>query len=825
MMTKMTTQFTFMLCLLFTAANLTAQTPFWVEDFSNDSIPAGWTNEDAATNVDDNGDPVMVIWEHCSLPDSCAPATFLSQDGTPIFGAFNSATADNGYVVVNSDATGELGENHVTSLTTTPIDCSDKSAVFIQFDSHIATFANSPAENAVLRVFTPTSEGETFTLYPDLVEENVTIGSDNPTQVLVDISSVAANSDSVYIQWHWTGNWEWSWALDDINLYDEDPSPGLPEGVLWTETFDGGADGWTFNPIMGDTPWQFTPDGDVTNGAFGGNAPALDSPTQANGAMEVNYDFIQTQGDAGNAPPFPYPDFITELISPIIDVSEANTQLGLEFYQLIRRLNVAPGNSFSSFSISRDGGATWEDPVDANPTLAPNAAAVTGRAYFPLDNVAGEDSLRLKFTYAGDFYFWVVDDVSVIERPLNDMQANENFFAIPSNFMTPISQVEPIYFLADIENVGGEDQTGVELSVTITNESGSEVFTSTEDYGTIAVDSLAENVIFEETYTPMETGLYEGLYEVSADNEDAQPGNNSLDFSFMVTDTTFAKEGGIQGGTAPSDDNSYTYGNVFYVPNGSGWYARYMSFQFSAPEDLAAAGKSITTILYKWDGQNGEDFDLNIEEDLELVAFNSYDFQGDEAGMVTIPVDLDGETYELDDNTYYIPVVQYSTDDDQVAFMGNSRVNDYQANNFLQDSIGMPRFASALDVGNTGSLGLVGFGFNTVPVVRLHIGTNPDLEGPAIVSTQEVLPLENIMEVYPNPTSDKIQLALDLTETSNKVLVKIFDAQGRQVMNQRYEKLRKETFTYNTKSLAAGTYFIQVVTDEGARAQRFVVKR
>ena len=591
--------------------------------------------------------------------------------------------------------------------------------------------------------------------------------------------------------------------------------------VVWEEQFDGSLNGWEVEAIMDTVTWKWSSDGDISNGAFAGNA-AINSPSSANGAAILNYDFEMTGGDSGNAPDFPYPDVIVDLISPIIDLSAEEGHYGLEFYQLIRLLNNAPQAFFSSFSLSRDGGVTWEAPTDANPTVQPNDNPFNGRSYFPISNVAGEDSLRIKFTYAGDFYYWVLDDIAIVRRVDNDMQANENFFAIPNNYSTPLSQIEPIFFLSDIQNVGGTEQEEVTLTVNI-ERGNEEVFNAVLDYGTIGVDSLAENVIFEDSFIPDEKGVYSGSYTVNSSVEDDRPGNNVLEFKFEIGDTTFAKESGSTRSIAPADSDSYNYGNVFYVPNGDGWFARFVSFQVNNASDLE--GRTVTTYVYKWDGAGADAGEIDVATQLEVLGFNSYTFNGNEQGLITIPAELDGEPIELEDDAYYIVTVEYLTDDTQACFLAASEDYNYGANIFIADSLDMERYANALDVGATGTLGLVGFGFNIVPVIRLHIGDNPNLDQAAIteVSTIDPLPAENLVDIFPNPAKEQLSLILHLTEVSNKVSVKFFDSKGRLLRQNKYENLKQETLNYNIKNLAPGTYFLQLVTDLGVRIKRFVV--
>lgn len=198
---------TLIVCL--TGGYLSAQSlqPFWSEDFTN-NIPAQWTNTDASGQG--------VIWTWCQDNVSgCAPV-FTGEN------PFNSTTALSGFVVLNSDAAHQLPQNHVSRLTTSAINCAGKSKVYAKFESHIGTFESTPAASAILRVSTDLANWQEFTIFPDLTIQNEF--SPNPAVSVVDISSKAANQPVVYLQWQWTGNYEYMWDLDDIALYDENPT-------------------------------------------------------------------------------------------------------------------------------------------------------------------------------------------------------------------------------------------------------------------------------------------------------------------------------------------------------------------------------------------------------------------------------------------------------------------------------------------------------------------------------------------------------------------------------------------------------------------------
>ena len=163
-----------------------AQDPFWSEDFSGGEIPADWSNVDDMLTLNGDGDTVNVLFTYCADVTACAPAVYSFGAG---FGEFAAPTAGNGYVVVDSDAGGELDTFHLTRFTSPVINCADQPEVYLSFASHIATFANNAQDNAVLRVWTSGSQDwTTITLYPGLTTAPGTEASANPVSHFIDIS-------------------------------------------------------------------------------------------------------------------------------------------------------------------------------------------------------------------------------------------------------------------------------------------------------------------------------------------------------------------------------------------------------------------------------------------------------------------------------------------------------------------------------------------------------------------------------------------------------------------------------------------------------------
>lgn len=805
-------------------------------DFAGGMLPVGWSSNDISGNE--------VTWQGCPAPGSCGlsnlPPTLTALTH------FKSTTADNGFVAVNSDAAGHLpNDGHISRLSTSALDCSDKSRVFLQFQTAIGTATRNAANNAVLRVM---SDAGTQTYRPFSMLEKNDITQIAPIPVLakgkayfvtLDITSVAANQPEVYLEWEWKGNFEFAWLIDDILLSTENPA--RPENAVFYESFDNGNNGWTSNPVFPpDSLWQWRPAGDVGQGFglfFAKRDAFIHSPSASDGAIAFDADFYNTGGDApGQAPPNA---FVCELISPPIDLSEVEEPLALQFYQLGWLGNLANGapqtqegaRFITSFAYSNDGGNSWSDPINTNPYQTP----VTGfnleyqppfsyPAYFPLPKeMSGSSNFRIKFTWAGDFYFWVLDDIAIVKRPSRDMRANRNFFSLTPNAITPVSQLQDETLLCDVVNIGSETAENVRLEAVVRKKnSNTVVYTDTLHYGNILVDSLVENVFFNrklEALSLQEPGEYEAFYAVGHSQPDARPQDDTVRWRFIVSDFTFAKELGPTRDIAPAESPSYSYGNVFYIPNGQGFYACAASFGIGNPARIQ--GEDVSIILYEWNGEFDENGEISIE-DLEFLSGNTHIInETDGLGLIHLPISSTGGGQPLKDDTYYVLALRYDSFFRR-CYLQASDTLDYQATWFVNDSLDHPQIASILDVGNTGSFSTIGFGYNIVPVIRLHLGT----DNQCLVSTTE--PARRDVEpllLSPNPTSGWVRLELNRQQAYTQAEITITSLSGQIVKKEYLGNLGQVAPLIDVSALPPGIYTVRFTGREYAGVGRLVVQR
>lgn len=601
-------------------------------------------------------------------------------------------------------------------------------------------------------------------------------------------------------------------------IYREEFANGLGD---WTARVVTCADGSPSGEL-----WRFDANGEGVDPCAG--PVAIVSPSSCNGAMVFesgfadNGDVCPTTTPGGNGTcPSPH---VGELISPEIDLTGSNASgYSLRFYQITAQF-------LSTYWVgwSYDGGTSW-DSVQVNTEVGVNEFDNEPVIKVPLVGSQDASSVMVKFRYEADYYLWLIDDVQIISQEANNLQVKSNFYAIPPNASTPLSQAEPFGFLADIENIGASEQSNVNLNVTVVDTNFNIVYSDDLSYGAVPPNTLVENVPFNNTFTPAQQGEFLGIYDISSDFPDADSSNNFQFFFFEVSDTTFSKEFGptrvIGPAQAEWDENephSWAYGNYYYVKNGQGNYVRSVTFGLGNPSEVANRGLLVT--LYKWAEDTNNDGNADANERTP-VGFTFYSVTGNEApgAPITIPFPTPGEdALELEDETPYLIMLEYLTNDAVNLDLVASEDLDYGASILVSQQLGAPRYAGMLGINGdltTEPYSSLGFGTDLVPMVRLNVGANP------ATSTKELVSIENEFAVYPNPATAVLNVQLALQESASTAQLRIFDISGRTLLQRKYDSVQLESFQYPVNHLAAGTYFLQVITENGTGTKKFIVTK
>ena len=233
------------------------------------------------------------------------------------------------------------------------------------------------------------------------------------------------------------------------------------------------------------------------------------------------------------------------------------------------------------------------------------------------------------------------------------------------------------------------------------------------------------------------------------------------------------------------------------------------SLTFSIGVDNAdLIGRSLTFILHKWEDvpADGETIGDGNAQPAERVftAFTDYTIVGDETFDQLITVDFAGGPIPLEPGATYLAMMEWSVATEQFApsiGFTQSEAN-YSANvTFGRIFDEVPeRYNVFLGIGDaTGSLQVdynrTGFGEEVNPIMRLNIADC------FVTSTENVLNDNKEFVVYPNPVQDELNLRLELIDPAEELTFQLFDIAGRLILEQQYDNVFRETFTYDTSKL------------------------
>ena len=622
-----------------------------------------------------------------------------------------------------------------------------------------------------------------------------------------------------------------------------------------------GFKGWISRPLLSDDPakkdntqWIWTKN-TTSRGAYGGNR-GLNAPTSANGSAFFDSNFYDDGGVAANAgtglSPSPH---AAELISPIMNTT-GFTDIIVQFHQIFRNFSAR-----TTVAYSTDGGTTWSPDIRINDEIAANASTTnpviatntdSTRKRVTLAGSVGSANFRIKFKFDGDYYYWAIDDVSLINFKYYDMQVNTTFYAIPPSLYTPVNQLDTIRFLADVSNVGTNAMNNVKLQVKVWRASDTALIynsTNSEYPVSFKADTAYENRLLPLPLLPSaisQVGRYFGSYRVFGDSSkaDINPANDTVRFTFWVSDTStansvvssvgksnYTKENGLtvfsrlgNGYWTGTEPRSVRYGNYYRINK----VPATITSIIANLNAKAAAGRRLQGSLYEWKDANKDGVVQASERTLAAAADTLVptSVANTNAWYLFRLVDINtNKPFYAKANTDYLAMVEFDApsiaapvDSNYIIFVFNQSNYNYGAMRYVTDSVGSPRYSIILGKTADSDWSTGGFTNQTlVPVVRLNV--LPFL----LANTTTVLSSNNKMVVSPNPVGQDnvVNIQIDLEKASD-VLFRVMTVDGRLMAEQVMDKFQKQNIELQVNDYPSGTYLIQILTPDGIMTKRFV---
>ncbi len=136
----------------------------------------------------------------------------------PSYPVFQSKTASNGFAYFNFNVQG-LGQYNVHMTYSETIDCSDKQEVWLYFNSQYSHWSGLTNSAPFVEVIVG-SNVYSFPVLETVEPNTIPYPAEN---LIVDLTERAAG-EVIQLRFRWFGNTEYIWKIDDIGLWDGNPT-------------------------------------------------------------------------------------------------------------------------------------------------------------------------------------------------------------------------------------------------------------------------------------------------------------------------------------------------------------------------------------------------------------------------------------------------------------------------------------------------------------------------------------------------------------------------------------------------------------------------
>jgi hypothetical protein len=646
-------------------------------------------------------------------------------------------------------------------------------------------------------------------------------------------------------------------------LYDC-KKPSYSSNVVWGDKpgqgdFKNGFAGWTT-----DQGWVYNPEGIIRKGAYTGAPRVVGSATACDGMVEFNSDYLDNKSvpgafESGDCPA----PCKGSLISPIIHMNQPLGGLVIEFSQSLRQFQ-----SQYFLIVSKDGGLNWTDTIQFNKELQVNTPHLSERKKIFFVGYEGVSTLRFKFEIIGNYYYWALDDIVIIDELIADLRIDRSWYSVAPYYKMPRFQVSEIPFMAAIQNDGNEKATNVTMHVNITGPATNQHIE--HNFGIINPKSNWKNLVFPKTFlSPDNVGTYQAEYFITGNEEEDGP-ENRVGFQWKVTEKTFGvldteEEFGSKYLASLQNfiihqlpyERFYSCANVFYVPSGNsqGQYIASVA-RYGLENPLSEVlGQTIRVDLFEW--VDSDNSGTSSPSERKRVGCNYQIIHDEIQNLRSIETDIwasdddnepiEGERVALKDNTHYLVSVSVmpmfpKTDPEMKLLVYTARgLNNYyrsigavRATNAVLDSLetkdilgnrvagSLRAWENVLDV-STEDIDKRNFRYIFNGSLYTKNFIELDIELRVAQSEDTKLPLHSL-KTFPNPAARELFIDLWLEKMSSEVEIFLFDTEGKLVFTQTFNNIMNDRIKLDVSGMTNGMYNLKVVTKEGTAIRKVVVQ-
>ena len=554
--------------------------------------------------------------------------------------------------------------------------------------------------------------------------------------------------------------------------------------TIWSEDFGNGfPSGWTIEDLSGICPWVWSNDGswgyfNNNNGTSAGTA--INSTTAANGFLicdpdsannvtygqpsGANYQYLESYFTTNSIDLTGYPAVILEF------QQHFRYNNGLDLKVMVSTNNV----TWTTYSVQ---GNSSNNTASADPdTVKVNISTVAGN----------QPNVYIKIGWSARVYFWMIDDMKILEADPNDLAIKTNYFetlGLPY-YKIPTSQLTDINFSATVVNNGANNQTNSKLTVDV---NGSAIGSSPT---TTINTSTSDSLYLSQSYVlPNSTGQYNVKWMVSSDSIDNTPSDNYKTSIIEVTDYTYARDNNIKDGNRWNQGEPYELGNLFDIINNQDVWA--VDF---VVDDATEPGTIVYGILYSIDASSGDFvFEQNTDD------YNISQTEIDNEATISLPF---FSPFPLNaGRTYLIMVGTYgdggATNDLVVRTAG---ISDPQTS-FKYDGTDLTWYYTT-----------------KTPMVRMNFD-------PVFSINEATTSSAFVNQNHPNPFSDLTTISFSLNNTANCTF-EITTISGKILHEENigFKQKGEYSINYRSSNLSPGIYFYSIIADENRLTKKMIIQ-
>ncbi len=598
------------------------------------------------------------------------------------------------------------------------------------------------------------------------------------------------------------------------------------DDILWSEDFsDSTNPNITTEDIAGLGDWRWSdvgPSGNWSNGQI------IQSETPGNGFMMMEADFYNSSPQNGVGAGETGENVInaTFTIGPIDLSSSETNELVLQFYSNYRVCcYYSPAdfpNATGEFNdlevfISVDGGSSFAnlnyiegETYEVN-ELTEKLSQIPLGSFSPV-----AEEVYFKFEWTGSHYHWMIDDLSIIQRPAFDLKmqsawltmedpASVEYYAIPKSQMP-----NQMLIGAEIYNYGYSNENEVILNGMI---EGQGIYTTLNYNETIDPDST---VYIESDYfdiSMLEAGNYTFTADITSTGNDVFLDDNAISRDFLITENIYALDGlytnndligtGVPGGDVNAD--GVKIANYFDIKQNTILSAIRMDLY----------GGTYETSLGTFENEPGGEivayvcdttgiFDPAVTElspDLGGIIWMSDFYLVTQDDVANQEIIIDADEFELPTGAYYVVVELYS----------NGLLSDII---ILDDtSVPQPWFASLRFDADAGTW------YSSPNAASIQIGLDGfEFENNSELSEEA---LQGI-QCFPNPVMDYIEITSDEFLNGDSQII-IYNILGEEMLNFKYSGFGNKQ-EISLEGLASGSYVLEFAHNSKISKHKLIIE-